>query len=815
MDSNGLKFWSQNWSALSGLEYESQSHVLRLANQRSAPVWPASESVAIAFLDSAPGSIDQFGTRAYLSTLGTVMGTGVASDSVPLFKPAPGETITDITIGYDGLLYLALAGGVGIIDLLGRSDIVKAAFPKELPFSAWRLAASPSEGVWALDATNNKLARLNGSPLFVQPHPEYSPNTVRPCEENPDPPRLLLEPKAVWPADERAVAIAASPDGRLALLTWTKFDSARLRILSSAGVFGDPVTLSGSLRPYSLTWISTSLIAVMLPKLGEAIVYSPDASGDATLPSGDVYPLKDHDGGPFLHGVNVPPNYPTSGGVALLVKLSLPAYARKGSAVGALLMDSGSPSTVWHRLYLEAMIPDHCGVKIHLAAVNDEDAVPSQWFPHVFGKYFSPDGQTPRGAWVPGNSEVPFHPGILACPRDPDRSGLFTVLIQRKGLKTRSLRGRYLKLRIELIGDGRSTPEVAAVRAYSSRFSYAEHYLPELYRETLFAPDADVAANQTTPADFLERFLDNFEGILTPLEDRIADSHLITESETTPQEALEWLGSWIGVTFDSAYTSAQRRLLLRSAPQLFKQRGTLAGLSFALDIATGGAVTRGQIVLLEDYRLRRTIATIIGADLADQQDPLLAGLETSGNSFVGDTLFLGDQLRAEVRALFQNAFSTSPATRAQERAPLDAFYDLFADRLTVLVHQQVAPQDLKLIRRIVNLETPAHVLARVVTVSNAFLAGAASLVGVDTYLVPKPPRQPARVDVSYLGQHYVEGLAALDPRLGDSSLPSAPPIANLAVPPLDQPGQSFTLDGSASTATTGKAIVKYIWTQLD
>ena len=147
MDSNGLKFWSQNWSALSGLEYESQSHVLRLANQRSAPVWPASESVAIAFLDSAPGSSDQFGTRAYLSTLGTVMGTGVASDSVPLFKPAPGETITDITIGYDGLLYLALAGGVGIIDLLGRSDIVKAAFPKELPFSAWRLAASPSEGL--------------------------------------------------------------------------------------------------------------------------------------------------------------------------------------------------------------------------------------------------------------------------------------------------------------------------------------------------------------------------------------------------------------------------------------------------------------------------------------------------------------------------------------------------------------------------------------------------------------------------------------------------------------------------------------------
>jgi len=361
MDSNGLKFWSQNWSTLSDLEYEAENKVLRLASQRAAPTWTASLSDANALLERVPGSIDRFGTRAFLSSLGTVMGTGVASDSLPLFKPASGDAVTDITIGFDGLLYLALAGGVAIIDLLGRTDIVKATPPNELPFNAWRLAAIPSGGVWALDATNNKLARLNGSPLFVQPHPDYAPNTVRPCEENPNPSRLMLESKAVWPADERAVAIASSPDGRLALLTWTKFDFARLRILSSAGVFGEPVMLDGSKLPYSLTWVSQKLIALMLPGLREAFVYSPDATGNQTLPAGDVYPLKDPDGGPFLHGVSLPPNYPTVTGVAPLVKLSLPAYARKGSADGALLMDSGSPSTVWHRLYLESIIPDHCG----------------------------------------------------------------------------------------------------------------------------------------------------------------------------------------------------------------------------------------------------------------------------------------------------------------------------------------------------------------------------------------------------------------------------------------------------------------------
>ena len=91
----------------------------------------------------------------------------------------------------------------------------------------------------------------------------------------------------------------------------------------------------------------------------------------------------------------------------------------------------------------------------------------------------------------------------------------------------------------------------------------------------------------------------------------------------------------------------------------------------------------------------------------------------------------------------------------------------------------------------------------------------ASLLGVDTYLVPKPPRQRARVDVSYLGQDYIEGLASLDPRLSGEVLKFGPPIAAVVSPLLRQPGQSFTLDGSASSAAEGRKIVQYIWTLLD
>ena len=86
--------------------------------------------------------------------------------------------------------------------------------------------------------------------------------------------------------------------------------------------------------------------------------------------------------------------------------------------------------------------------------------------------------------------------------------------------------------------------------------------------------------------------------------------------------------------------------------------------------------------------------------------------------------------------------------------------------MTILVHQGVTSLDLGLIRRIVEFESPAHVLTRVVVASRPFLVGLASMVSVDTYLGTLSPTRPVEVGRSFLGQtDNIQNPPSLDPRI--------------------------------------------------
>lgn len=626
----------------------------------------------------------------------------------------------------------------------------------------------------------------------------------------------------------------------------------------------------------------------------------PAATGTAAprlAPSGDIYPLADDAReGPFAHRLDAPPRYPLAdGGVAPLHRLSVSRLARRGEAANftagaAHLIDSGEYQTVWHRLYAEACVPAGCGFTVWLAATAEPAPPPhatDAWCAHVFGAVPDdtlPAGALPRAAWLPQPSELPGHPGLGAwgAPQ-PRRAGLWTALVQHAGRHVRALAGRFLWVRVVLHGDGRDSPELAALRCYGGRFSYRDHYLPRLYRETecdagaatppdtaspagaasapapgasdaaadtsgaALATDApgnsdgsgsgsgsssssgvehaartatDTAPRASTPADFLERYLGIVEGWLTALEDRVAAAHLASDPAVAPPASLDWLGAWIGVAFDPVLPAERRRAWLEHAGALARAHGTRRGLTLALDVATGGGVRNGAIVVVEAFRLRRLLATLLGVDLGVADDPLLPGLVVSGNSIVGDTLVLGEAERAELLALFRDEIAS-----AAERDAVRAFYDRLAFRARVLVHQAITPQQLGLIRRIVALEAPAHVEVEVAVASWPLLVGIASLVGVDTWLGPPRERAPARADVSSLGDgDYVLGVGSLDPRLsGGAAAPpaggggglSAPPIADAGADFSAPFGASFELDGSASRAAPGRHLTEFRWRRMD
>ncbi len=782
MDSNGQRFWL----ALGGTPWKPDipgtlellpAH-LRLASQTNTIAYPETPDDATDRLKLVPAARDTFGTRAFLDADGlTVRATGAFSEpeataSSPVLYTATAP-VTDLALGFDNFLYVVTDGKIQLQPLSNRYPPLTLTAPG---FSASRIAPAPDGGLWALDRTNKKIARLSGrhwpkAPAFKEP----PPTAFLPTQENPNPLTLTVIPDGWLAAGEDPVALTCSPEGRLAVLVWTA-TGPRVRLVDASGRSGPTATLKLLQKPFTIAWLSDDLFAVLAAGVTEAITYS-WREGEL-FPNGEIYPLRDHDGGPFLHGTTRTVEYlshqptaelPANLRTRPLIALALPALARNALGSLATPFDSGLGDTAWHRLYVEAHLPPGTGFTIYAAATDSDlpEFAPKtdDWYPHHFGAAEPANRHEPRAAWVPQPSELPGQPGFTDEPIASNSNGLFTVLLQRSSRPVRTLRGRFLHLRIELRGNLRNTPCIHALRAYGPRFSYQDKYLPALYRESLFGPEADTPSKgqNSTRADFLGRFLANFEGVLTPLEDKIADSWLLTDSTYTPDSAVEWLGSWIGVDFAPWYPAQQRRRLLKNAPELFRTRGTLKGLRLALDVATGGGVQTGRIVVVEDYWFRRTLQTVLGVKLDRANDPLLGGSFISGNSKVGDTLFLSEE-GAEKK--FLALFDASIQLKSADQAVVDNFFSSLAHRVTVIVHETVLPDELKLIERITIQEAPAHITANVRLATADFMVGLTALLAVDTFLRPAPPPEPVEVEKSSLGDGaLLLRPTSLDPRL--------------------------------------------------
>lgn len=599
-----------------------------------------------------------------------------------------------------------------------------------------------------------------------------------------------------------------------------------------------------------------------------SVVGAPVAGRDL-LPEGRVYPLPQAWEGGFCNALGARARHlqstePSGPAIALrpLHALSIGRHAREGKVlIGPL--DGMISGSLWHRIYAEAALVDGTAIDLQLLASDDlvEPAMPTSlsdpdWALHRIQPHARDDTPpgTPVAAWIAQASEIAQAPAMLSCPARPDKAGLFTLLLQRADRKVRRVEGRYLWIALTLRGDSLATPELAALRCYVHRLSWRDRYLPDFYGETLSGSDAD-RVGAATQHDFMERLLHAHEGMLTEMEGRIAGAWQLTDPVTAPEAALPWIGQWLGLSPVKGEADERMRQRLRAAPYTAALGGTSGGLMAALELATGGrlvsggridrgrrapapgelalvrsgdlavrglmlalgpggdgifltggSVTRGDIVVIEGFRLRRTFATILGADLADENDPLTLGMATSGNSYVGDTLILGDAARDELLALYAPEIDRA----RRDTDAVAAFYARLAWRVLVLVRGVTDRAEFRRLADAVSEAIPAHVEPQVAHARNPLIVGAASLVGIDTFLAEAEPFQRVRLGESVVGHgDFVAGSGGLDQR-ADGPVP-APPVAAANGPTTVWVGNEFTLSALASKAGGGGEVSSYVW----
>jgi phage tail-like protein len=382
-------------------------------------------------------------------------------------------------------------------------------------------------------------------------------------------------------------------------------------------------------------------------------------------------------------------------------------------------------------LFLDACVPPGCAFVVESRAadqLSELALVPWQAEPDPYRR--------------DAGSELPW-----VAAAENSHAGTWETLLQ-------NAHGRYLQLRLTLLGNGRATPRISALRVYYPRFSWLEHYLPAAWRR------------DPVSAAFVERWLANPEGLFTALEDRLAAVHCLFDARSVPAETLDWLGSWFGLALTDGWSDQRKRLLLRHADQLFRERGTPSGLLRALRLAVDpheqleerlftGVPDGGPwgIRLIEHF--------LLGADDWSETwdtDAYRAFLVRRYGHI--ESLAKAWKLEANPPADFTQAASAELPEGAAD-ADRALFIRLIqparrrAHRFSVLLPKQDCDPALnEKVRQVLAREAPAHTCYEIAEYELALRVGSARL-GVDSVLGAQTGWTPLIIDQSHLGLSWL------------------------------------------------------------
>jgi phage tail-like protein len=262
--------------------------------------------------------------------------------------------------------------------------------------------------------------------------------------------------------------------------------------------------------------------------------------------------------------------------------------------------------------------------------------------------------------------------------------------------------GRYLWIRLDLLGEEFTSPTVDSLRAYFPRQSYLR-YLPAVYQ-------ADPESR-----DFLERFLSLFERVFVDIEETVDHLTRYADPDGIPAESLGWLEGWLALQVDETWPEAARRELLSEAATLFRMRGTREGLRTLLEIYLRGITADSVTWDWTVARQRAEVEAIVAAESLSQS--------------AADRL-----VRRAERPVF---FLEYGDLDCMDDAVVDETFGRFIDCpqcFLVLVRPPVTDEQLRTIQRLVEQNRPAHAVGRAVALQSWMFLGGHTYLGVNSVL---------------------------------------------------------------------------------
>ena len=351
-------------------------------------------------------------------------------------------------------------------------------------------------------------------------------------------------------------------------------------------------------------------------------------------------------------------------------------------------LDAGTPATPWHRVFIDVELPEGTELRLYARTFDRESEELPEWSIRL-------DHLDRRPGW----SDRPFPP--LERPPFDTLEGLLPTWP-----------GRFLRLRIELIGTRRASPTLHGIRATLPRPSLLD-WLPATWRQ-----DTDTKPNFKSPNmtgwGRLERLLALFEGPLTELEARADALPTLWDPSATPADVLPWLAGLIGWTLDTRLGDAGRRRLLIEAASLHRQRGTVPGIRRLCSI-----LADCEVQVVESFRHRRQLGAVLGREAAGPHDTPGAVLGP------GMTLAEGE--------------SGDPGE----------WYGTYAHRFSVNLYRDPDPDLAAMVQRAVEEYRPAHTEFEIRWLGSGLRLGSGSFVGLGT--VPGPSEQQIGVEALILG----------------------------------------------------------------